>query len=189
LHFYLFLKKLSCLIDLFFFLLFSSSCCDCQFNLNDVQWMEEEMQARRARGEDNGVFGQIAIVKAVTIRLKNEMQAYHKEIARQHGNVYVPEDEKDSLLASMDEQMPVVRPGDASVAAPFTSRTPSIKAVVDLIRQGRCTMLSALQQQQIMMLECMIYAFTLSALSLEGARSSERQMMVSGQLLGVSHQP
>jgi len=59
----------------------------------------------------------------------------------------------------------------------------SVKSVVDLIRQGRCTLLSTLQQQQIMMLQCMISAYTLSALSLEGARTSERQMMVSGWLL------
>jgi cation-transporting ATPase 13A1 len=42
---------------------------------------------------------------------------------------------------------------------------------------------AALQQQQIMMLECMISAYTLSALSLEGARSSERQMMASSWLI------
>jgi len=58
------------------------------------------------------------------------------------------------------------------VAAPFTSRIPSVRAVVDLIRQGRCTLLSALMQQQIMMLESCIAAYTLSALSLHNARSS-----------------
>ena len=63
---------------------------------------------------------------------------------------------------------------------------PSVRSVVDLIRQGRCTLLSALQQQQIMMLECMISAYTLSALSLEGARSSERQMMVSSWLISIA---
>jgi len=52
-----------------------------------------------------------------------------------------------------------VRPGDASVAAPFTSRAPSVRNLVDLIRQGRCTLLSALQQQQIMMLESLISAY------------------------------
>jgi len=77
----------------------------------------------------------------------------------------------------------VVRPGDASVAAPFTSRIPSVRAVVDLIRQGRCTLLSALMQQQIMMLESTIAAYTLSALSLHNARSSERQMMASSWLI------
>jgi len=72
------------------------------------------------------------------------------------------------------------------VAAPFTSRAPSIRAVVDLVRQGRCTLLSSLQQQQIMVLESVISAYTLAALSLEGARSSERQMMASGWLLVVA---
>jgi magnesium-transporting ATPase (P-type) len=77
----------------------------------------------------------------------------------------------------------MVRPGDASVAAPFTSRVPSVRAVVDLIRQGRCTLLSALMHQQIMMLESIIAAYTLSALSLHNARSSERQMMASSWLI------
>ena len=62
------------------------------------------------------------------------------------------------------------------MAAPFTSRIPSVRAVVDLIRQGRCTLLSALMQQQIMMLESCIAAYTLSALSLHNARSSVRTM-------------
>lgn len=69
------------------------------------------------------------------------------------------------------------------IAAPFTSRIPSVRAVVDLIRQGRCTLLSALMQQQIMMLESIIAAYTLSALSLHNARSSERQMMASSWLI------
>merc|ERR1712072_1614803 len=79
--------------------------------------------------------------------------------------------------------MQMVRPGDASVAAPFTSRIPSVRAVIDLIRQGRCTLHSALMQQQIMMLESIIAAYTLSALSLHNARSSERQMMASSWLI------
>jgi len=54
-----------------------------------------------------------------------------------------------------------------------------VTSVVHLIRQGRCTLLSALQQQQIMMLECIIAAYCRAVLSLEGIRSSERQMMAS----------
>ena len=97
----------------------------------------------------------------------------------------------ESILGNMDAAasadsaggVPMVRPGDASTAAPFTSRVPSIRAVVNLIRQGRCTLLSALMQQQIMMLESTIAAYTLSALSLHNARSSERQMMASSWLI------
>ena len=44
------------------------------------------------------------------------------------------------------EDTPMVQLGDASTAAPFTTRTPSISSVVDIIRQGRCTLLSAVQQ-------------------------------------------
>eukprot|EP00300_Choanocystis_sp_HF-7_P006864 c14949_g1_i2.p1 GENE.c14949_g1_i2~~c14949_g1_i2.p1 ORF type:complete len:673 (+),score=187.71 c14949_g1_i2:211-2019(+) len=149
-------------------------------------YIQEEMAARTRRGEDNGVMGSFAAAKVAMMRIKDELAQAHREVAQQHGNVYATAEEKESLLAQTDDALPIVRPGDASIAAPFTSRAPSIKSVVDLIRQGRCTMLSALQQQQIMMLDCLIYAFTLAALSLEGSRSSERQMIVSGQLLTIA---
>jgi len=115
-----------------------------------------------------------------------------------HGQVWDPKTDPDGgaeggsggigdMMASLDTAeasgLPMVRPGDASVAAPFTSRGPSVRAVVDLIRQGRCTLLSALMHQQIMMLESIIAAYTLSALSLHNARSSERQMMASSWLI------
>jgi cation-transporting ATPase 13A1 len=68
-----------------------------------------------------------------------------------------------------------IRPGDASMAAPFTSKRPSVRSVVDLIRQGRCTLLGTLQQQQIMVIQSVIAAFKLSAMSLESVRDSELQ--------------
>jgi len=142
------------------------------------EWLQEELKARGERGEDTGVMGTVQAVKTVTMRIKNEMAKEGAALNRKHGNVFDTDDAEDAdPMAGLDEAMPVVRPGDASVAAPFTSRTPSIRSVVNLIRQGRCTLLSALQQQQIMMLECIISAYALSALSLEGARSSERQMV------------
>ena len=142
------------------------------------EWLQDELKARGERGEDTGVMGTVQAVKTVTMRIKNEMGKEAAALNRKHGNVFDTDDAEDAdPMAGLDEAMPVVRPGDASVAAPFTSRTPSIRSVVNLIRQGRCTLLSALQQQQIMMLECIISAYALSALSLEGARSSERQMV------------
>jgi hypothetical protein len=71
----------------------------------------------------------------------------------------------------------IVRLGNASVAAPFTSRVPSLKAAADLIRQDRFNLLSELMQQQIMMLESIIVAYTMAALSLHIVSSSKHPML------------
>lgn len=164
------------------------------------EWIEEEL-ARRAEKGEKGIGAQFGAVKAVAMRLKREMAQEVDKIDAKLGNVYdktgddgdendekSPQDLAADLLGGGGDEggLPIIRPGDASVAAPFTSRAPSIRAVVDLIRQGRCTLLSSLQQQQTMVLESIISAYTLASLSLEGARSSERQMMASGWLLIVA---
>lgn len=41
-----------------------------------------------------------------------------------------------------------VRLGDASLAAPFTAKSPSIACVADLLRQGRASLARAQQQAQ-----------------------------------------
>lgn len=132
-----------------------------------------------------------SVLGRYTAELKKEMMQYDQT----HGNIYDAESATKEAQQKLTDALettgsagglPMVRPGDASVAAPFTSKAPSIKNCVDLIRQGRCTLLSALQQQQIMMLNCIINAYVLSALSLEGSRTSERQMMASHWLLSTA---
>eukprot|EP01038_Epipyxis_sp_PR26KG_P009128 gene9128-12312_t len=157
--------------------------------------LQEQIKQRTERGEFMAMF---SLMKDQASRAKQAMAEENMRFMALHGQVWDAKRDGDGLggekgameklMESMDGGdtgggLAIVRPGDASVAAPFTSRVPSVRAVVDLIRQGRCTLLSALMQQQIMMLESIIAAYTLSALSLHNARSSERQMMASSWLI------
>lgn len=157
---------------------------------HQAEWMQEEIA--KLPENERGISAQFGVMKNVAARLKRELQAEAMMLDKKYGLAAVTADSsaeknKDDPWAALEgaesSGVPMVRPGDASVAAPFTSRIPSVRSVVQLIRQGRCTLLSSLQQQQIMMLECTISAYTYAAISLEGSRSSERQMMVSGWLI------
>ena len=128
------------------------------------QWLQEELKAMGERGEDTGFMGTMRAMKKTMGRMQTELKKEGARINRKHGNVF--SDKENALLAALDsgesEDMPVIRPGDASVAAPFTSRMPSISSCVKLLRQGRCTLLSALQQRNDA--GCIISAYCLSAL-------------------------
>eukprot|EP00756_Hemistasia_phaeocysticola_P025021 Hpha_TRINITY_DN15984_c2_g6::TRINITY_DN15984_c2_g6_i1::g.72856::m.72856/K14950/ATP13A1, SPF1; manganese-transporting P-type ATPase len=149
---------------------------------NQQQWLQEEMLKLDPSG-NGGFMVQMQAMKNVYARVQQEMQKEGKEVGKV-GGVYTPD--IGDMIAQAETETMLIRPGDASVAASFTTRQPSIRAAVDLIRQGRCTLLSALQQQQIMMLESLIQAFSLSMLALEGARSSERQLLASGWLISTA---
>ena len=86
-----------------------------------------------------------------------------------------------------DQETPQVKLGDASMAAPFTSRVPSVRSAVDIVRQGRCTLVSAIQMQQVLVLSCLISAYSLSVLYLDGIRSSDNEMMACGFALTAAY--
>ncbi|KAJ1488120.1 hypothetical protein T484DRAFT_1784331 [Baffinella frigidus] len=95
-------------------------------------------------------------------------------------------------------ELPMVKLGDASIAAPFTSKLPSIRSVLDIVRQGRCTLVSTIQMQQappsaaqtlthpVLALECLISAYSMSALYLDGVSKAENQLVATGLLLMVA---
>jgi cation-transporting ATPase 13A1 len=84
-------------------------------------------------------------------------------------------------------ELPLLKLGDASVAAPFTSKRPSIVSVYDIIRQGRCTLVARVQNNQITCLTCIISSYSLSVLHLEGVKFSDYQLTLSGMLLMMCH--
>jgi manganese-transporting P-type ATPase len=89
-------------------------------------------------------------------------------------------------LEESDDQAPLVKLGDASIASPFTSRRMTIDSCVTIIRQGRCTLATTMQMYQILALNCLISAYSLSVLYLDGVAFGDKQMTVTGIILAIA---
>ena len=77
---------------------------------------------------------------------------------------------------SGDGMPPLLKPGDASMASPFTVKATDVMPMTDILKQGRCTLVVTIQMFKILGLLSLCSAYSLSVLYLAGVKLGDIQV-------------
>jgi cation-transporting ATPase 13A1 len=92
---------------------------------------------------------------------------------------------QDALMESFQDFSPP-KLGDATMASSFTSRNPSVMVVCNVIRQGRCTLVTSTQMLRILALNCLMNSYGMSVLYLRGVKFGDTQLTFNAFFVAMS---
>eukprot|EP01062_Namystynia_karyoxenos_P058999 TRINITY_DN50423_c0_g1_i1.p1 TRINITY_DN50423_c0_g1~~TRINITY_DN50423_c0_g1_i1.p1 ORF type:complete len:1562 (+),score=470.48 TRINITY_DN50423_c0_g1_i1:78-4763(+) len=159
--------------------------CKSDITAKQQEWLAAETKRLDPDGS-KGLTAQMQAYNKVAFKISQEMTKGVLEVNKV-GRLYPPS--LDDVQAQVEEDNVhhyLARPGDASFAAHFTSRQPSIRAVPEIIRQGRCSLAALVQQQQAMIICSVLQALTTPILQGEEVRASERQVIGTGWAMSTA---
>ena len=98
----------------------------------------------------------------------------------------------ESVFNSMLEEdktggIPVVKLGDASIAAPFTCKSRRLTALCDILRLGRATIATTMQMYKIMAINCLVSAYSMGVLFSDGVKFGQAQQIASSIVITATY--
>lgn len=112
----------------------------------------------------------ISVINDATFENKINAAVEKKDRARR-AMMEIEQQEKNPFMVKL---------GDASIASSFTSRRTSIDCVLNIMRQGRSALVNSIQVYKVLSLNCLLSAYTMSFLYLNGLKHGDMQMTAIG---------